>query len=410
MAHSHRQTKPVLIVTGATGRLGQQLVPQLASRGALVIVAGRDTSKLRTVFPGRTTCTYEDLPSAAKGADLVVHLAALNNDVEAPLSEFERINVGLTIQVAEAARTAGVKRMINFSSTHALDDKNQTSYARTKREAVEQLELRPNLAVTTFFLPAIIGTQLSGKLSAVNRLPRPLRSQVIAGLSALKPTVRVDTIADEIFKTLWTDNTEDCIVSEGQSSNFYFRLGKRVVDLSFAIGVLVLFWWLLVALGVFIRLQSKGPAIFAQERVGRGGKTFTCFKFRTMHQGTPNVGTHEAPQTAVTPIGHFLRSSKLDELPQVFNILLNQVSLIGPRPCLPSQTELIKERSRRGVFGIKPGISGYAQVHGIDMSEPERLAKWDEKYIRLQSLLLDIKIILATMRGRGLGDRTKRLS
>ncbi|QQR38389.1 hybrid nucleoside-diphosphate sugar epimerase/sugar transferase [Devosia rhizoryzae] len=398
------------MVTGATGRLGQQLVPHLESRGALVIVVGRNVAKLRSIFPGRRACTYEELQSSATGAHLVVHLAVLNNDVDAPLSEFERINVGLAMQVAEAAKSAQVGRMINVSSTHALDEKNQSKYARTKREAVEKLGRIPSLAVTNFFLPAVISSELSGKLSALNNLPPGLRLHALMAVSALKPTVRVATIADQVLSILSFEDPDDRIVSEGQQRNPYYHLGKRVIDLTFAVGVLVCLWWLLVALWVAIALQSKGPAIFAQVRVGRGGRMFTCYKFRTMHQGTPNVGTHDAPQNAVTPIGRFLRSSKLDELPQIFNILLNQVSLIGPRPCLPSQTVLIAERARRGVLEVKPGISGYSQVQGVDMSEPERLAIWDEKYLRLQSLLLDINIILSTARGGGQGDRTKKHS
>ena len=100
-----------------------------------------------------------------------------------------------------------------------------------------------------------------------------------------------------------------------------------------------------------------------------------------------------------------MRATKLDELPQIWNILRNEVSLIGPRPCLPVQDELIEARRRRGVLTIKPGISGLAQINGIDMSEPERLACWDARYVALQSLLLDLKVIFATATGSGQGDK-----
>ncbi len=402
----NNNTNPILVVTGATGRLGRQLVPQLESRGARIIVVGRDTEKLQAHFPGRAFYSYEDLQAAAQGADLLLHLAVLNNDVDAQHAEFEAINVGLTMQVAAAAEKAGVRRLINVSSTHALDNKNHSHYAETKRKAVEKLAECSDIEVVNFYLPAVISEQLTGKLSAFGKFPRPLRSWVIGALSALKPTVRVLTVADEIMKAFYSEKVDDRIVSEGQASNQFFRFGKRAIDLAFAISVLLFLWWLLIALGILIRWQSDGPAIFVQERVGRSGKTFTCYKFRTMQMGTPNVGTHEVPQSAVTPIGRFLRSSKLDELPQVFNILLNQMSLIGPRPCLPSQTQLIQARRRDGVLNIKPGISGYAQIHGVDMSAPEILSRWDERYVRLQSLILDIQIILATARGRGQGDRT----
>jgi lipopolysaccharide/colanic/teichoic acid biosynthesis glycosyltransferase len=403
-----QNANPIIVVTGATGNLGRQLVPLLEERGATVTVAGRDLGKLQACFPSTNACTYDEIASKPEKADLLVHLAVLNNNVDASLDEFERVNVDLTILIAEAARTAGIRRMVNVSSTHALDDSNHSYYARSKRLAVARLKEQSGISITNLYLPAVVGTILSGRLSTLSRLPNPLRQQLLTMLSALKPTVRPITIANHLIDMTQSGQSDDRILSEGQENNTYYQFGKRAIDLSFALGVVLLFWWLFIVLGIAIRLQSKGPAIFAQERVGRGGKTFICYKFRTMHMGTPNVGTHETPQNAVTPIGTFLRSTKLDELPQLVNILRNEVSLIGPRPCLPSQRELIEARSRRGVLMVKPGISGYAQINGIDMSEPERLSQWDERYVKMQGLILDVKIVIATALGRGSGDRVKK--
>jgi len=143
-----------------------------------------------------------------------------------------------------------------------------------------------------------------------------------------------------------------------------------------------------------------------QSRVGKAGRIFTGYKFRTMKQGTRQAGTHEVSATAVTRLGGFLRKTKNDELPKVWNIFRNEISLIGPRPCLPVQTELIEARRFRGVLAVKPGISGLAQIDGIDMSDPTRLARRDARYIALRSFLLDLKISIATATGRGRGDRT----
>lgn len=123
-------------------------------------------------------------------------------------------------------------------------------------------------------------------------------------------------------------------------------------------------------------------------------------------EATRQAGTHEVSATAITRLGNFMRKTKIDELPQLVNILRNEVSLIGPRPCLQVQEELIAARNAHGVLTIKPGISGLAQVNNIDMSDPQKLARWDARYVGLRSLFLDLKITIATATGRGQGDRT----
>lgn len=182
---------------------------------------------------------------------------------------------------------------------------------------------------------------------------------------------------------------------------------KRAIDLCFALAIIVPLSWLLALLWIVVKLDSPGPGIFAQPRIGRQGRPFICYKFRTMRVGTRIAGTHEVASSSVTRSGHWLRRLKLDELPQAWNILINDMSLVGPRPCLPTQTELIAARGARGVLSLKPGITGLAQVNGIDMSNPERLARWDARYLRTQSLGLDLRLILATARGGGRGDHTR---
>lgn len=402
-------TQPRIIVTGASGRLGRQIVPLLTTLGASVIVTGRKPQKLKEIFPNEVACSYEEVPRCGTGADLLVHMAVLNNDVEAPPSEFERVNVDLTLRVATLAKSAGVARMLNISSTHALDESNRTPYAESKRKAAVALSRIEDFPVVQFYLPSVIGkNSLSGKLAMFNSFPGPLRRLALSMLSALKPTLHVDELAQAIYLAAVQPRSHSRVISNGQAHNIWFRTAKRSIDLTFALVILLFFWWLLLILGIAVKVQSPGPAIFAQERVGRDGKMFVCYKFRTMRLGTPNVGSHDAPPTAVTAIGRFMRSSKLDELPQVWNILRNEISLVGPRPCLPIQTQLIGERRARGVLAIKPGITGLAQIHGLDMSDPVRLAECDERYVRLQSLLLDLRIMVSTALGRGKGDRVNR--
>lgn len=182
---------------------------------------------------------------------------------------------------------------------------------------------------------------------------------------------------------------------------------KRLIDLLIALALLLPAGALVTLCAALVRLQSPGPGILRQTRIGKDGMRFTCLKVRTMYFGTLNAPTHETAVSAVTPIGAFLRRFKLDELPQVWNVLKGEMSFVGPRPCLPSQSELIEARRRRGVLALRPGITGPAQVRGIDMSEPERLAEADAEYLVTSGTAEDIRLMLATLFGAGRGDRTK---
>lgn len=163
----------------------------------------------------------------------------------------------------------------------------------------------------------------------------------------------------------------------------------------------------LLGCGLFIRATSPGPALFRQERVGLHEKGFVCLKLRTMHANTAHAPSHEIGSSAVTPFGRRLPRWKLDELPQLWNVLKGDMSMVGPRPCLPSQTELVAARRNRGLYAIRPGITGVSQVRGVDMSDPERLAALDAAYLDRMSLAADIKLLAATLLGSGRGDRVR---
>ena len=171
---------------------------------------------------------------------------------------------------------------------------------------------------------------------------------------------------------------------------------KRILDILVSLAVLALLWPVIVLLAMLIRLESPGNPFFGQVRLGRGERPFTIWKLRTMRVGTPHKGTHEIGTDAYTKIGSFLRRTKLDELPQAVNILAGDMSLVGPRPCLPNQESVIAERRRRGVFAIRPGITGLTQIRGIDMSRPAELADSDRDYLGRQSVALDLRICVKT--------------
>ncbi|NWG31541.1 MAG: sugar transferase [Rhodocyclaceae bacterium] len=181
----------------------------------------------------------------------------------------------------------------------------------------------------------------------------------------------------------------------------------RLFDVAFAALGLLLGAPLLLVLFV-VGLFDTGSPLFFQQRVGRYRKPFTLVKFRTMRPGTPSVGTHLADAAAVTRWGAFLRRTKLDELPQLWNVLKGEMSLVGPRPCLPNQTELIAARERLGVFAVRPGITGLAQIQGIDMSTPEKLAETDARMIARLGLAEYFAYLVQTVLGRGQGDRVRK--
>jgi len=393
-----------IIVTGASGYVGRNIVPTLRDQCEKLILVSRSPDKLKKMFPDLPCCTLEELSSIAHGFDSLVHLTVLNNNAKGTEADFHKVNAELTLETAKVAEACEIKNFYNVSSVHVLDNQNQSFYASSKRTALELLNDLKNIKITNVYLPFVRGAKWNGKLAFLNNFPSFLAKPIQSCLLALKPSVNVNKVSEFILQP--QSDQDFFILSEGQTNNLAYRIIKRGLDLLFAVAVIGLLWWALLIVWALVKYGSQGPGIFAQERVGRYGNTFTCYKFRTMQQGTVQAGTHEVSQASVTPIGRFLRKTKLDELPQVWNILKNEISLIGPRPGLPVQKDLFAARQAWGVFDVKPGISGLAQVNNIDMSDPEKLAKWDARYIALQSLMLDLKITIATVRGGGQGDKT----
>jgi len=180
----------------------------------------------------------------------------------------------------------------------------------------------------------------------------------------------------------------------------------RFFDLALATAILVLGLPILIILFV-VGLIDTGSPIFRQARVGRHERPFTLLKFRTMRPDTPSVATHLASPSAITPFGRFLRHTKLDELPQLLNVLKGEMSLVGPRPCLFSQKELMRERARLGVHRARPGITGLAQIRGIDMSTPALLAQTDAAMLRSLGVRAYFRYLYLTLLGKGAGDRVR---
>ncbi len=185
------------------------------------------------------------------------------------------------------------------------------------------------------------------------------------------------------------------------------RIVIRFCDIVFASFGLVLLSPLFLVLLILSWFDTRSP-LFIQERIGRYQRPFLLIKFRTMLLGTEHVASHLANSASITRLGALLRRTKLDELPQLFNVLLGHMSLVGPRPGLYNQRELTQARAVLGVYAARPGITGLAQVNGIDMSTPELLAQTDARMLRELNLLVYFQYIFLTALGAGAGDRIKK--
>ena len=174
---------------------------------------------------------------------------------------------------------------------------------------------------------------------------------------------------------------------------------KRIFDLLAALGLILTFAPLFLLVVLAVRLTSVGPVLFRTQRVGKGNKLFTMYKFRTMRINTPQVATHllKEPDQFLTPIGKLLRRTSLDELPQLINVLSGEMSLVGPRPALFNQDDLIALRTARGVHQLTPGVTGWAQVNGRDELPITEKVKLDEWYLKNRSFWLDLKILGMTV-------------
>ena len=179
-----------------------------------------------------------------------------------------------------------------------------------------------------------------------------------------------------------------------------YRYFKRLFDIVLSLlGIIILLPVMLVA-GLAVAFTSKGPVLFKQVRVGAEKSLFTMYKFRSMYVETPeNMPTNmlRGAESYITPVGRFLRRTSIDELPQLVNILLGDMSIVGPRPALPNQTRLLEERDRYGANDIRPGLTGWAQINGRDELADEVKARFDGEYCRKISFLFDLKCIFMTV-------------
>lgn len=394
------------IVTGASGTIGRSIIPMLVKDGKRVLALGRDPTILHQLYshlPRVDQDTYDSTTQDIECATLI-HLAVRNNDSAGSLADFVSDNLSIAALAVEWFVKTDGQRFINISSIHTLGPGQASAYALSKSASLEFLKKSVGVRLDNIYIGYFYSTGNYGRrFSLLNRAGK-LGDLLFSLVRILKPASAVHLAFDYIVNP-YEHDLPDLVLTDDQTKNGPYRWVVRLTDIVAGLSVLTALSPLAILTWLLIRLDSDGSAFFCQKRVGKAGKVFTLYKFRTMRMGTANVGTHCVSESAITRIGLFLRKTKLDELPQALNLLLGNMTLVGPRPCLPSQGDVLDARRDFGVFDVKPGITGYAQVTGVDMSRPQDLAQRDYVYVKLQSLVLNARLILLTAIGRGSGDR-----
>jgi len=397
----------VVVITGAGGVVGKQLVEHLVSLGNQVRVLSRNPVAIQDSLPEQVAASsYDEMESVLEGAHVVVHLAARNNDQGGDSSDFDRDNVDLSLKLASAANQSGVSKFVFATTTKALTD-NCEHYGKSKAIAERKLAslAEPEFRVCLVRLCPVYGDGTRGKIKLLQNLPLGLGNLALWLVRSLVPIVSAQRVAEGIAGiTESSDPLEETCLADPVGTFSVYGLYIAVMNFVFVVAVPTILGLPCLISAIAVATTSKGGVMFIQERVGKKKKPFKLCKFRTMFTGTPNAGTHEVGKSYVTKVGAFLRKAKIDELPQALNVLKREINLIGPRPGLAKQTELLKQRDRYGVYDILPGITGYGQVSGVDMSEPLRLAILDHRYAAFRGILLDTKIALKTATGGGFGD------
>ena len=505
-----------ILVTGANGFVGQSLVNNLLNHTKYKVVAG-----VRKIPAKKVNCEYrlinnlEDKPvlsNVFRDIDVVIHTAArvhIMDDKSAdPLTEFRKVNVEGTLNLARQAVEAGVKRFIFISSikvngegtdlgkpyTEHSNPNPIDPYGISKYEAEQGLI---KLAETTLLEVVIIrptliyGENVKGNFHSLMKwtyrsvplpiggIKRNLRSlvsvdnlvdfivtciehkdaknevflisddddistadlleEIAKGLGVRNKAVNIPAgfintaasaigksgVAQRLSGSLQVDiskaktllgwhpkySTSESIQKTARSYKSSLTAPKsmtlqRPLDILFSATGLVVASPLLIGATAIGYLDTGSP-LFIQERVGKDQKPFNLIKFRTMKVSTESVASHLVDNTSITKLGKVLRKTKLDELPQLINVLKGEMSLVGPRPNLFNQKDLIEARDKIGVYEVLPGITGLAQLSGIDMSTPERLAKKDKEMIDTINLKNYFSYILSTALGKGSGDAVK---
>lgn len=397
-----------VLISGATGHIGGVLMNKCPDE---LVIKALSHSEVPTSTVPVFLAKYQTLIKSLKGQDVVLHLAARNNDQSGSEDEFLADNCTLTVNLYGAAVSAGVKRFIYVTTTHALWPERTGFYVKSKKNAEQELQKisDPRCELVLLRLPAVWGPGSKGRLRILIKCPTIFRPLLHQSLRSLIPIVGIERVISTIVHLITAEKVQvETLPSDPLSKFSPYSIFSFFLNASFVLTVASALLPALLLVAICVRFSSPGPAFFVQERVGHKGEVFRCVKFRTMLNGTVSRASHEVSMCQVTRLGRILRKTKFDELPQAWNVLTGEMLLIGPRPGLQSQLHLTEVRAVLNVFDNKPGITGLGQIQKIDMSTPEQLALEDYRYIQTRSIFGDIKIILATVLGAGVGDAANK--
>ena len=511
MSNKHR-----LLLTGATGFVGSAIQQRIVEDGnydlTIAVRNINEQSKAVHIIKVDDLTFNTDWSEALKGVDVVIHSAArvhVMDDTSAdPITEFRKVNVEGTLNLARQAVEAGIKRFIFISSIKVNGEGTERGkpyiegskpnpidpYGISKYEAEQgllELAQTTSLEVVIIRPTLVYGENVKGNFHSLMKwthkgIPLPiggikqnLRSlisvdnlvdfivtciehkdaknevflisddddistaglleEISKGLGVKNKTVNIPPkfintaasalgksgVAQRLTGSLQVDISKaknllgwhpkySSSESIQKAAKFYksnLMVSKsmtlqRPLDIMFSATGLIVASPLLIGATAIGYLDTGSP-LFIQERVGKDQKPFKLIKFRTMKVSTESVASHLVDNTSITKLGKVLRKTKLDELPQLINVLKGEMSLVGPRPNLFNQNDLIEAREGMGVYDVLPGITGLAQLSGVDMSTPERLAKKDKEMIDSMNFKNYFSYIIGTALGKGSGDAVK---
>ena len=386
-----------VVVRAISEVTGNLISSELARAGHTVLLISNESRWRESEFAGYTVETPEEWEKCAQDYDAFLLFAGpINCRSKVSRQRFPKDQSHIE-NYRNNARRLGIARFIIFSDFRNFLPRpdSQRDGNSCSRRLVEQANSGND--AERVYLGKIYSRRKNIRLITATHRSNPFGLFRDPFLSWLLPTTSVDQIINYLKLSVVDGSAQKQILTDPKSEQFGYRMWRVLLDSTFVTTVLLIAPLMLVV-WLAVILESGRPGLFLQERLGPAGSVFKCVKLRTMKNGTPSAATHEVPGGSVTKLGSIFRRLKLDEVPQAWNILRGEMSLVGPRPCLPSQKEVILARDKHGVLKHRPGLTGWAQANGVDMREPELLAQYDGEYVGFQSAWFDLVILAKTLK------------